>query len=782
MEPKKPETLSLLPIRDIVILPGLTIPVYVSESICQNTIQHALKNDQNLFLSTFQTKDTVKRDSFAFFSEMPAPYDVFNLGTIGQIVHITQLADGRSKVLLRGKERGLIKNIQQTNPFPLVNVVQLPPYPDFEPEDLEKVFQIKQNLNQLIYDKPFLNIEKLHTLEDQTNFDELIQALANFYKFSISEGQEILGCETKDQILKIIEENIKRQDKNQKNLLSGLIPWSNKAEDEFEQEFEQENEVESYKQKILTSKMPLSPLQECEKQLRRLSKMNSESGEANIIRTYLDRMLELPWVIEKPAQIDLKTSQKILDEDHACLKEVKEKILDFLAVQQLNPQAKGPIMCLIGAPGVGKTSIAKSIARALKRNFVRISMGGLRDEAEIRGHRTTYLGACPGRIIQALQKTGTTNTLIVLDEIDKISRDQRGDPSASLLEVLDREQNHSFSDHYINVPYDLSGVFFIANANDLSQIPYPLRDRLECIELSGYSLEEKLTIAKNYIVPKQKQQSGLNDYKIEFPEQTLKEMIERYSHESGVRQLDRSINIIYRRIAKQILMNERETKNTIVIAPEDLPYYLGAKHYQPQAIEKEPAVGLAYGLAYSQIGGSVLRIESHLIEGGEQITMTGNMGQVMQESIKTAICFLKTLPETTSNQKWKQSLHLHIPEGATPKDGPSAGLALVVSLFSALTEKALKEPIAFTGEINSFGQVTAVGGIKDKVLAAIRSNIQKIYIPESNVKELAEFKDLIPSHIVVTGVSHAQEILKDELFKKHIKKKPPLNLVTAENF
>jgi ATP-dependent Lon protease len=767
------DSLPLLPLKDVVIFPQMILPIFVSEDICLRAIEEALSKDRFIFLSAFRCdlQNDADLSSELKVSTLP-PFDVYDIGTVATILRTRKLPDGRTKILIQGISRASVVTLKQSEPYPRV---QLKLHFDIETprsslsDELFKT--IKDQLEKVINLKKTISSDILMLLEDVDSAGKFADLVASHFGLKIIEAQKILGT---------FDANVRLQ-KVQTLLLRELEISNNKSQREeyarnskeniksFKGEFHDpdgKDEIEEFREKILQSQMSEEATSECLKQLRRLDRMNQDSSEASLTRTYLECMIELPWQKFSTTEIGMANCKKILDADHYGLDKIKDRILEYIAVKKLNPKLKGPILCFVGPPGVGKTSLGKSIAKALGRKFARISLGGVRDEAEIRGHRRTYVGALPGRVIQALKNVGEKNAVLMLDEIDKLGSDHKGDPSSALLEVLDPEQNHNFSDHYISVPFDLSQVIFLANANRLDTIPPPLRDRLEIIEISGYTEEEKSEITRQYIIPKMVEQSGLNTQLVQFQDNAVNLVIQSYTRESGLRTLEKNIAMITRKLARYYAENDEKGKQRkpVKVTAKVAKELLGEEHYiREEHNSQRKHIGIAIGLAYTQAGGEILELEVKLFKGTGKLILTGQLGDVMKESAQTAFSCIRGFAEELNIDAKKFSeydVHLHVPQGAIPKDGPSAGIGIAMTLISAFRNEPLRQNIAMTGEISLNGRIMPIGGVREKLLAALRNGIYTVCLPEKNRGSFSELPMTIKRKMNICFVSNILEAVQ----------------------
>ena len=766
-ENKKP----LLPLRDIVIFPSVVVPLFVGRKKSIRALEEVMKTDKSIVLVTQKNSEV----------DDPQEKDIYSFGCLSKILQLLKLPDGTVKVLVEGQKRAKIKEISDENKkFLNCNIETIENDKETEENKLYALNLIKkfEKLSSLSK-KDSLDFVK--TLKSLTDSNQIADNISSNLNISINDKQFLLEITNlKKRLEKIyeileketsvisMEKRIRGRVKNQMEktqreyYLNEQLKAIQKELGEIE---EGKDEISNLSKAIMKAKMSKDAQIKCLAELKKLKTMSPMSAEATVVRNYLDWMVDLPWSNKSKVIKDLAAAQKILDEDHFGLDKVKERIIEFLAVQKRVEKLKGPILCLVGPPGVGKTSLGKSIARATGRKFVRISLGGIRDEAEIRGHRRTYIGSLPGKIIQMMKKAGTKNPLFLLDEIDKVGSDYRGDPSSALLEALDPEQNKQFNDHYLEVDYDLSDVMFVTTANTLNILP-PLLDRLEVIRLPGYTEDEKINISQKYLIPKQRENNGLKKEEWEVTKEINKTIIRDYTRESGVRNLERELSKIARKIVKKI--DSKEKVNT-TIEDKDLQNFLGVKKYNFGEIENENKVGVATGLAWTEVGGEILKIESVNMPGKGKMQSTGKLGEVMQESVKAAKSYVRSksldfgiIPPIFE----KKDFHIHVPEGATPKDGPSAGIAMVTSIISSITGIPVDKNVAMTGEVTLRGNVLQIGGLKEKLLAANRAGIKKVIIPIDNKKDLVEIPKNVINNIEIIGVKNVEEVLKHALVKE----------------
>jgi|UniRef100_A0A7C5ES42 ATP-dependent Lon protease len=772
-----PTTLPLLAVRDVVVFPNMVLPLFVGRESSVLAIEAALSQDRLLFLAT-------QRDQAI---ENPTPDDIYRLGTVSLILRMLKLPDGRLKILVQGRTKAMITEYLQTKPYFQVKLEVVPEETlgEISPETEALMRNAREMSEKILTLKGVLSPDLLSILDSIEEPGHLADLVAANLRLKIEEAQTVL--EELDPIKRLIIVNDFLRKELEVSAIQAKIQSQAREEmDRTQREYflreqlraikkelgdvdDQAKEVEEYRQKIAQAKMPKQAEEEALKQLSRLEQMHPDAAEASMVRTYLDWLVEVPWSKSTRDKLDLKEAKAILDADHYDLEKVKERILEYLSVRKLNKKMKGPILCFVGPPGVGKTSLGQSIARAMGRKFTRISLGGIRDEAEIRGHRRTYIGALPGRIIQGLKNAGSNNPVFILDEVDKIGMDFRGDPAAALLEVLDPEQNHSFSDHYLNVPFDLSKVMFITTANLVDPIPSALKDRMEIIRLSGYTEEEKLKIAQGYLLPRQIRENGLNPGDLRISSEVLREIIVHYTQEAGLRNLEREIGTLCRKIARRIAEGE---KGPFTITRANLHKYLGPPRYLPEAEQEQDEVGVATGLAWTQVGGEILAVEATLMRGKGQLTLTGQLGEVMRESAQAALSYTRSRAERLGlepNFYESLDIHLHVPAGATPKDGPSAGITMATALISALTQIPVRKDVAMTGEITLRGKVLPVGGLKEKAIAALRARMHKVVIPRANKKDLVEIPPYVKRKLKFVLVNNMDEVLEEALVRSPFK-------------
>ncbi len=760
----------LLPLRDIVIFPSMVVPLFVGREKSIKALQEVMKTDKSIVLVTQKNSET----------DDPNGKDLYQYGCLGKVLQLLKLPDGTVKVLVEGEKRvKILKHNDKDENF-LTCEVEIAEDQNVSKELEPLALGLVKKFDRLqVLSKKDLNdgSDNLKNLKNPTQIANNISSNLNIQIFEKQELLETLDLKKKlEKIHQLIEKEtsvlsvekkIRGRVKNQmeKTQREYYLNEQLKAiQKELGEIDEGKDELTTLSKAIGDAKMPKLAKEKCLSELKKLKSMSPMSAEATVVRNYLDWMTELPWSNKSKINTDLKDAQKILDEDHYGLEKVKERIIEFLAVQKRMQKMKGPILCLVGPPGVGKTSLGKSIAKATNRKFIRISLGGIRDEAEIRGHRRTYIGSLPGKIIQMMKKAGTKNPLFLLDEIDKVGNDYRGDPSSALLEALDPEQNKEFNDHYLEVDYDLSDVMFVTTANTLNILP-PLLDRMEVIRLSGYTEDEKVNISQKYLIPNQSKNNGLKNDEWTIDENINRKIIQHYTRESGVRNLEREISKIARKLVKKIDNNEKVNNP---ITEKDLKDLLGVQKFNYGEIETENRVGVVTGLAWTEVGGEILKIESVVMPGKGKMQITGKLGDVMQESVKAAKSYIRSksleygiIPPIFD----KKDFHIHVPEGATPKDGPSAGVGMVTSIISAITEIPVNKNVAMTGEITLRGLVLPIGGLKEKLLAAHRAGIKKVLIPAENKKDLVEVPKTVLDSIEIISVKNVDEVLKVALTK-----------------
>jgi ATP-dependent Lon protease len=762
-----PDQLPLMAVRDIVIYPSMIVPLFVGRGASVAAVNEAMATNKLIFLVT--QKDSAEED--------PGKDGLYKIGVVAVVMRGLQLPDGRLKILAQAIMKAKILTFVQEKPF---ISVRLKPLPEVPPKgtgvEIEALIRnVREQAEKLFGLKGVLNPELTGILNEIDDPGRLADMIASNMRFALADAQHLLELVDPLERLKVLNDLLSRELEIsfvQAKIQSEAKEEMNRTQREYflreqlraiKKELgeldEKEDELEELREGVLEAKMPQDVYEEAMKQIDRLEAMHPDSGETSMVRTYIEWLIDLPWSSATRDKMDVAYARRVLDEEHYDLEKIKERILEYIAVRKLNRQAKGPILCFLGPPGVGKTSLGRSIAKAIGRKFVRISLGGVRDEAEIRGHRRTYLGAMPGRIIQGLKRAGTNNPVFMMDEVDKIGTDFRGDPASALLEALDPEQNNSFVDHYIDLPFDLSKVIFILTANATDTIPSPLLDRLELIELSGYTTEEKKQIAMRYLIPKQTKEHGIKPDQMEITEPALTAVITDYTREAGVRELERQIGAICRKVAKRLAEGQ---EGPFKVTPKNLQRYLGVARYQPELAMEEDEIGVSTGLAWTPYGGEVLRIEAALVKGKGNVVITGLLGEVMKESCQAALSYTKSILEKLGiDPKFfeEKDLHVHVPSGAVPKDGPSAGITLTTAIISSALGKAVRKNVAMTGEITLRGRVLPIGGLKEKALAALRYGIETVIIPEQNLKDLEELPTYLRRAINFMPVRHMNEVL-----------------------
>jgi ATP-dependent Lon protease len=777
-------TVPLLPLRDIVVFPHMVVPLFVGRQRSIKALEEATQKQGPIFLSS--QKDAKTNE--------PTENDIYRIGVLGNVVQMLKLPDGTVKVLIEGKRRAQVSKFVSHPDFFLVEVDEVAETVEKNTEvealirEVHATFENYVKLKKKIPPEMVMSVSSIDDparladtivthlgikIEDRQNLLETLNATERLEKVLGHMRAEIEILEVERRIRSRVKKQMERSQKEYYlNEQMRAIQKELGEKDEFK------NEIQEIEDKIKQKKLSAEAKDKVDKELKKLKMMSPMSAEATVVRNYIDWILSLPWNEFTDDKLDIKEAEKVLEEDHYGLEKVKQRILEYLAVQSLVGKMKGPILCLVGPPGVGKTSLGRSIARATGRKFVRVSLGGVRDEAEIRGHRRTYIGALPGKIIQSMKKAGSSNPVFLMDEVDKMSTDFRGDPSSALLEVLDPEQNAGFNDHYLDLDYDLSRVMFITTANMLDRIPRPLQDRMEIIRIAGYTELEKLNIAKKYLVEKQREANGLNPENIAFTDSAVLGVIRHYTKEAGVRSLDREIASICRKVAVEVVKRDRNAK--IQINAKSLLKHLGPPKFRYGKAEGAQGIGVTTGLAWTELGGELLSTEVTIMPGKGQLTITGKLGDVMQESAQAAMSYVRSRALDLGLDKdfyQKIDVHLHVPEGAIPKDGPSAGITMATSLVSALLRTPVRHDLAMTGEITLRGRVLPIGGLKEKVLAAHRGGIKTVLIPEENEKDIAEIPSTILKSVSLVLVSHMDEVLKKALILRDpeslFKKAPP---------
>ena len=762
-----PDTLPLISVRDIVIFTDMLLPLFIGREKSIRAVEEAVEKDGYLFL-------TAQKDPNI---ENPNPDQIFTVGTVSKILRMLKLPDGRVKALVQGIEKARIVKYVSKRSIYRVKIDMIPDLPveniNIEMEALMR--NVIEHSEKILALRGEMNNDVGVILESVNDPGKLADLVASNLKLKIDESQILLELIDPVERLKKVNELLSREvelSSMQAKIQSDVKDEISKSQRDYflreqvrviHKELGEDDgklrEIDDYRRKIRRAKMSKSADKEALKQLKRLDQMHPDSAEASVVRTYLDWLVELPWSKTTKDVIDIKNAKTVLDKDHFGLKHVKDRILEYLSVRKLNPKMKGPILCFVGPPGVGKTSLGQAIALAVKRKFVRISLGGIRDEAEIRGHRRTYIGAMPGRILQGLKQSGANNPVFMMDEIDKLGSDFRGDPSSALLEALDPEQNSSFSDHYLNIAFDLSKVMFILTANFTDTIPSALLDRMEVITLSGYAEDEKKTIAQRHLIPRQIKENGLKSKTLSISKGSLSKIVSEYTSEAGLRNLEREIGTLCRKVARKIAEGD---KGPFRITKNNLQSYLGVPKYFPEMDQENSQVGLSTGLAWTQAGGEVLYVEASLIDGKGELIVTGQIGEVMQESARAALSYTRANLVSFGIKKnilENKDIHIHVPAGAIPKDGPSAGIAMATALISILVNKPVNKDVAMTGEITLRGRVLPIGGLKEKALGALRAGIRTIIIPEKNKKDLAEIPMNVKRKINFVPVKNMENVI-----------------------
>ena len=758
----------LLPLRDVVVFPHMIVPLFVGREKSIAALESAMKTERGIFMVA---QRTAQKDD-------PAEGDIYSVGTMGTIIQLLRLPDGTVKVLVEGKKRGVVKKYLPNEEYFLVAVHEVEEGADQDRVKTEALMRnIREAFENYVKLSKKVHIEMIGTIASIDNPSKLADVIISHIGVKLEDKQKILEIFSVNERLEAIyelmlgeieileiEEKIKRRvkkqmEKTQKDYY--LNEQMRAIQKEMGEKDEFRNEIAELEKKLKQKKLSEEAHKKVKQEIKKMQMMAPMSAEATVVRNYIDWLLDMPWGDKTENKHTLKESEAILEEDHYGLKQVKERIIEYLAVQTLVKKNKASILCLVGPPGVGKTSVAKSVARATNRNFVRLSLGGLRDEAEIRGHRRTYIGALPGKIVQLIKKAGSNNPVFCLDEIDKLSSDFRGDPSAALLEVLDPEQNNAFNDNYLEVDYDLSDIMFITTANILQTIPAALQDRMEVIRIAGYIEPEKLSIAKKFLVSKELEANGLTTDNINFSDGALLNIIRQYTREAGVRNMQREIASICRKVARQIV-NEG-SKNQIRVTSKAISKYLGVAKFRHGENEGKDEIGLTLGLAWTEAGGELLAIETSVMRGTGKLTLTGKLGDVMQESAQAALSYVRSRAEQfglSENFYKEMDIHVHVPEGAIPKDGPSAGIAMATSIASAFIRKKVRGDLAMTGEITLRGRVLPIGGLKEKLLAAHRANLKTVIIPKDNEKDLVDVPANILKALEIIFVENVDEVLK----------------------
>jgi ATP-dependent Lon protease len=769
-----PESLPMMAVRDVVVFNYMIIPLFVGRPGSIEAVNEGLNSNKLLMLVT--QKDPTKDD--------PEEKDLYQVGMVSMIMRTLKLPDGRLKVLVQALSKAKIRSYLQKKPFYRVEIdlVEEPESPEITVETEALMRTVREQTEKIMSLRGLLSSDLMMIINNIEEPGRLADLVGSNLRLKISESQKILETVDPTERLRLVADLLHKElevSTVQAKIQSDAKEEMSRSQREYflreqiqalKRELGDEDgysqEIDDLRKQLRKKKMPKYAKKEARKQLRRLEMMHPDASEATIVRTYLDWFLDLPWRQSSTDMLDLKVAANVLDEDHYGLDRIKERILEYLAVRKLNADTKGPIICFVGPPGVGKTSLGQAIAKAMGRKFYRLSLGGMRDEAEIRGHRRTYIGALPGRILQGLKSVGTNNPVFMMDEIDKIGDDYRGDPSSALLEVLDPEQNNTFSDHYMNLPFDLSKVMFITTANRSDTIPGPLLDRMEVIQLSGYTLEEKMVIANKYLLPRQIKENGIKTSQIKIDAVTLEAITSKYTHEAGVRNLERALGKVCRKIARKVAEGG---KGPYVISEKTVEKYLGPPKFLPETeLDTSSQPGLVIGLAWTEVGGELLHIETSVLPGKGKLLLTGQLGDVMKESAQAALSYCRSRNKMLGVEPEyfdSVDIHIHVPAGAIPKDGPSAGITMTTALFSAISGKVVKRGIAMTGEVTLRGRVLPIGGLKDKALAALRANITKVIIPEENQKDLVEIPEELRKKITFFPVRHMDEVIELTLGK-----------------
>ena len=776
-----PESLPMMAVRDVVVFNYMIIPLFVGRPGSIEAVNEGLSKNKLLMLVT--QKDPTKDD--------PEEKDLYSVGMVSMIMRTLKLPDGRLKVLVQAISKARVRSFQQQKPFYRVEIdlIDEPEAGEITVETEALMRTVREQTEKIMSLRGLLSSDLMMIINNIEEPGRLADLVGSNLRLKIAESQKILETIDPTERLRLVADLLHKElevSTVQAKIQSDAKEEMSRSQREYflreqiqalKRELGDEDgysqEIEDLRKQLRRKKMPKYAKKEAKKQLKRLEMMHPDASEATIVRTYLDWFIDLPWKESSTDLLDLKVAADILDEDHYGLDRIKERILEYLAVRKLNENTKGPIICFVGPPGVGKTSLGQAIAKAMGRKFYRLSLGGMRDEAEIRGHRRTYIGALPGRILQGLKSVGTNNPVFMMDEIDKIGDDYRGDPSSALLEVLDPEQNNTFSDHYMNLPFDLSRVMFITTANRSDTIPGPLLDRMEVIQLSGYTLEEKMVIARKYLLPRQISENGIKAGQIKLDDAIMEIIISRYTHEAGVRNLERAIGKVCRKIARKVAEGG---KGPYVISEKTVEKYLGPPKFLHDALlDTSGHPGLVNGLAWTEVGGELLHIETSVLPGKGKLLLTGQLGEVMKESAQAALSYCRSRNKELGVEPEyfdTVDIHIHVPAGAIPKDGPSAGITMTTALFSAISGKAVKPGLAMTGEVTLRGRVLPIGGLKDKALAALRAGIDKVIIPEENQKDLVEIPEELRKKIHFFPVGHMDQVIELTLGKIPRRRKP----------
>lgn len=763
-----PARLPLLPVRDLVVFPYMVVPLFVNRPISREAVEHAQANDQLVFLCAQRNPA----------DDNPGRGDLHDVGTVGKLLRVRTLSDGKVKILVQGLRRAKLRRVMAERPCLVVKSEDLEQKlrSSSSAHQIEAVMRaVKDGLRRMEEVGKGLPQDVMTVLLGLDEPGTLADLVAANLGLSVQDAQSVLEATSPLAQLRKVNDILAREIE--------VVSWQQKIQSQAKEEMsrtqreyflreqlkqirtelgdidDKHEEIRELSRRLDGVGLPPEAAKEANKQLRRLESMSTESAEAGVVRTYLDWMADLPWSRTSDDELDLKAAKAILDAEHFGLDQVKDRILEYLGVLKLKGDHKGPILCFVGPPGVGKTSLGRSIARALGRQFVRVSLGGVHDESEVRGHRRTYVGAMPGRIIAGLKQAGTKNPVFVLDELDKLGKDSRGDPAAALLEVLDPEQNCAFRDHYVNLPFDLSRVMWVATANVVDTIPAALRDRMELIQLPGYDLHEKAEIARRFLVPKQKRECGLDDDKLSFTSEALEAIVDRYTREAGLRGLEKQLAAVSRKVARQLAEGR---KRGVKMKPGDLDKYLGPRRHDPDRPDEADRIGLSTGLAWTEAGGTILHVEATMMPGRPGLTLTGQLGTVMKESAQAALSCARSRSQDfgiDAGRLKDHELHVHVPHGAIPKDGPSAGVTMWLAIVSLLTGRPVRREVAMTGEITLRGRVLAVGGLRQKLLAAARAGITRVIVPAANAPDLAEVPDALRAQLEIVLVKELDEVV-----------------------
>jgi ATP-dependent Lon protease len=769
-----PDTLPLIPVRDVVVFPYMVLPLFIAREKSIKSLEGALSKDRLVFLVA--QKNLSEED--------PSPKDLHRIGTVALVMRMLKLPDGKIKVLVQGLSKAAMKGVLRTKPHLLVKVeiIKDPFITEITLETEALMRSIREQLERIVSYGKLVSPDLMFILDSVDDPGRLADLVASNLDLTVEKAQEVLEIIDPIDRLKALNEVLGKE----LQVLTMQAKIQSQAKDEIsksQREYflreqmrairtelgevdERTEEIKQLRKKIKQAKMPKEAQKEAYKELDRLEQMHPDAADASIVRTYLDWLVEIPWSRSTVDRLDLLKAKTVLDEDHYNLEKVKDRILEFLSVRKLKKKMKGPILCFVGPPGVGKTSLGKSIARALGRKFVRISLGGIRDEAEIRGHRRTYVGAMPGRILLSIKQCGSNNPVFMMDEVDKIGADFRGDPASALLEVLDPEQNTTFSDHYLNIPFDLSRVMFITTANLMDPIPSALKDRMEVINIPGYTDVEKLKIARTFLLPRQMEENGITPKMLEISDQAILQIISQYTQEAGLRNLEREIASICRKVARKVAEGKKEKTQ---IHAKNLHRLLGPPYFLPDEEQERNEVGVATGLAWTESGGEVLHVEASTTPGKGALILTGHLGEVMKESAQAALTYARAKGNVYKIKPHlynEREIHIHVPSGAIPKDGPSAGITMAVAMISSLSRIPVRKDVAMTGEITLRGRVLPVGGLKEKALAALRNHIKSVIIPYQNEKDLNDLPPYVRKKINFVPVRHMDEVIKIALARK----------------